>query len=57
MDMLRAIAGFFLGTGSLICIWFGCSNGSPEILAAGTGLLGTMAGFFIGEANGRKSQE
>lgn len=45
---LRAIGGFFGGTGALLLIFLG------EI-PAGVGLLGTMLGFFIGEANGRKN--
>lgn len=43
---LRAIGGLFGGTGAILLIVVG------EI-PAGVGLLGTMLGFFIGEANGR----
>jgi len=43
---LRAISGIFGGSGALFLIAVG------EI-PAGVGLLGTMLGFFIGEANGR----
>ena len=44
---LRAMAGTFGGIGALLLIYIG------EI-PAGVGLLGTMLGFFIGEANGKK---
>lgn len=44
---LRGMAGTFGGVGALSLIYVG------EI-PAGVGLLGTMLGFFIGEANGRK---
>ncbi|MCJ2532011.1 MAG: hypothetical protein LN413_06915 [Candidatus Thermoplasmatota archaeon] len=43
---LRGIAGVFGGLGAILLIVLG------EI-PAGVGLLGTMLGFFIGEANGR----
>ena len=46
--VLRAMAGGFGGAGALLLIYLG------EI-PAGVGLLGTMLGFFIGEANGRKN--
>ncbi len=45
---LRGIAGIFGGIGAMFLIAVG------EI-PAGVGLLGTMLGFFIGEANGRHS--
>jgi len=46
--VLRALAGIFGGSGALLLIYIG------EI-PAGVGLLGTMLGLFIGEANGRRA--
>ena len=47
IPVLRIMAGAFGGVGALLLIYVG------EI-PAGVGLLGTMLGFFIGEANGKK---
>ncbi len=44
----RLMAGGFAGTGGLLLIVMG------EI-PAGVGILASMVGFFIGEANGRKN--
>jgi len=46
--ILRAIAGCFIGAGALLLIYQG-------YIAEGSTLLGTMVGFFIGEANGKKT--
>lgn len=43
----REIAGVAVSIGALLLIWQG------EI-ASGTGLLGALVGFFIGEKNGAK---
>ena len=53
-DVLRAIAGMFMGAGSLLLIWLGIESGDTALAASGTTLLGTMAGFFIGEENGKR---
>jgi len=50
MKYLRAIAGVFSGLGALVLIY------QKEYALAGT-LLGTMLGFFVGEANGKKVAE
>lgn len=50
MKYLRLMAGFFVGTGSLIFIYVG------EYIAA-AGMLGTMLGFFVGEANGKRESQ
>lgn len=50
MRYLRAIAGVFSGAGALILLAKG------EYALGGT-LLGTMLGFFVGEANGQKIAE
>ena len=47
MKYLRLMAGFFAGAGALILIYKG-------YIAEGGIILGTMLGFFVGEANGRK---
>lgn len=52
MKLLRAMAGFFVGVGGLMCIWFGVEEGNGYIFGAGTTLLGSMLTFFIGEKNG-----
>jgi len=44
----RLMAGGFAGVGALLLIYIG------EI-PAGVGLLASMVGFFVGEANGRRS--
>lgn len=43
----RLMAGAFAGTGGLLLIVLGH-------VAAGVGILASMVGFFVGEANGRK---
>ena len=43
----RLMAGAFAGSGALLLIYIG------EI-PAGVGLLASMVGFFVGEANGRR---
>ncbi len=43
----RLMAGGFAGTGGLVLLLVG------EI-PAGVGILASMVGFFVGEANGRK---
>lgn len=48
--ILRAIAGCFIGGGALLLIY----QGHIEI---GATLLGTMVGFFLGEANGQKKAQ
>jgi hypothetical protein len=48
VNVERCIAGVAIATGALMLIWKG------EI-TAGTALLGSMVGFFIGEANGKKN--
>ena len=50
MNYNRPIAGIFIGAGALMLIWKG------EYTAA-TALLGSMVGFFVGEANGKKIKE
>lgn len=50
MNYLRMVAGVFVGGGALMLIYKG------EI-TAGVALLGTMLGFFVGEANGKKLKE
>ena len=44
----RLMAGAFAGSGALLLIYIG------EI-PAGVGLLASMVGFFVGDANGRKN--
>jgi len=48
MNAERAIAGIFVGAGSLLLIYYG------HITEACT-LLGAMVGFFVGEANGTRN--
>lgn len=48
MNYHRLLAGAFCGAGALILLWRG-------EYTAGVGILGTMLGFFVGEANGKKS--
>jgi len=50
MKYLRAIAGCFAGAGALMLIF-------REEYGLAVALLGTMLGFFVGEANGLKSSE
>jgi hypothetical protein len=50
MQYLRMLSGAFVGAGALILLWKG------EYTLGGT-LLGTMLGFFVGEANGAKKAE
>jgi hypothetical protein len=50
MKYLRAIAGCFAGAGALLLIY------QQRYDLAGT-LLGTMLGFFVGEANGQRMAE
>lgn len=45
--LLRAVAGIFCGFGAILLIYKGH-------IAEGCTLLGTMIGFFVGEANGRR---
>ena len=47
MKYLRLMAGFFAGTSALAFIYVG-------EYAVAAGMIGTMLGFFVGEANGRK---
>ena len=47
MNYNRTVAGVFIGAGALLLIWKG------EYTAA-VALLGSMVGFFVGEANGKK---
>lgn len=47
MNYNRMIAGMFVGAGAMLLIYKG------NITEACT-LLGTMVGFFVGEANGKK---
>jgi uncharacterized membrane protein required for colicin V production len=47
MNYNRMIAGFFVGAGALLLIYKGN-------IAEGCTLLGSMVGFFVGEANGKK---
>jgi len=50
MKYLRAIAGIFAGIGSLMFIYV-------QEYGYAMGLLGTMLGFFVGEANGKRAAE
>jgi len=50
MNYLRAIAGVACGVSAIILII------QKEYALAGT-LLGTMMGFFVGEANGKRLKE
>ena len=52
MGYERMIAGIFTGSGALMLIYLSFVYGEPLALASGTGLLGTMVGFFVGEKNG-----
>lgn len=55
--VLRVMAGAFSGAAGLILISAG-SFASPvdmALVAAGIAILGPLSGFFIGEANGRRS--
>jgi len=45
----RIIAGVLAGAGALLLIYKG-------YIAEGCTILGTMMGFFVGEANGKKTQ-
>jgi len=45
----RIIAGVFAGAGALLLIYKG-------YISEGSLLLGTMMGFFVGEANGKKTK-
>lgn len=56
MNGLRAISGAFVGAGALMLIYQGTVQGDGFIVASGTGLLGTMVGFFVGESNGKKTR-
>ena len=47
MNYNRTVAGVFIGAGALLLIYRG------EI-SAGVALLGSMVGFFVGEANGKR---
>jgi len=47
MKYLRLMAGFFAGTAALAFIY----NGEYAVAA---GMIGTMLGFFVGEANGKR---
>jgi hypothetical protein len=47
MNYLRMVAGTFVGAGALLLIYKGN-------IAEGCTLLGSMVGFFVGEANGKK---
>lgn len=42
MDYLRAMAGITSGAGAIMLIYLGYSE-------AGTGILGLIAGYFVGE--------
>jgi len=48
MNYLRLIAGVFIGAGALLLIYRGN-------IAEGCTLLGSMVGFFVGEANGKRA--
>lgn len=50
MNYNRMIAGFFVGAGALLLIYKGN-------IAEGCTLLGSMVGFFVGEANGKRLKE
>lgn len=49
MNLEKILAGIFAGAGALILLYQGHTT-------AGTAILGTMLGFFVGEANGRKEE-
>lgn len=48
MNVERAIAGIFIGSGALLLIYQG-------FVTEGCTLLGSMVGFFVGELNGKKA--
>jgi hypothetical protein len=50
MNYNRMIAGVFVGAGALLLIYKGN-------IAEGCTLLGSMVGFFVGEANGKRLKE
>jgi hypothetical protein len=50
MNYNRMIAGIFVGAGALLLI----AKGN---IAEGCTLLGSMVGFFVGEANGKRVKE
>ena len=50
MKYLRLMAGFFAGTAALAFIY----NGEYAVAA---GMIGTMLGFFVGEANGKRESQ
>ncbi len=45
---LRLLAGAFAGTGGLVLLFIGET-------AAGVAILASMLGFFVGDANGRRT--
>lgn len=55
--VLRLTAGLLNGAAGLILIAAGAFAAPVNmgLVAAGIALLGPMAGFFIGEANGRRT--
>lgn len=55
--ILRIMAGAFIGAAGLILIAAGAFATPPNLalVASGIALIGPLAGFFVGEANGRRS--
>lgn len=53
--VLRFTAGLLTGAAGLILIGFGAYRGDLALITPGVAILGPLAGFFIGEANGRRN--
>lgn len=53
--VLRFTAGIIIGAAGLMLIGIGAFQSDLAIILPGVALIGPLAGFFVGEANGRRN--